>query len=528
MDLPKADGHETSGQAEVLAFLGHPCCHGNGQPVRRIDTHAAHVFLAGPDVYKVKRAVRLPFLDYSTLELRRRACEREVEVNRGNAPDIYLGVVPITRDAAGLRIDGNGKVVEWAVHLKRFDENRTLDLRAARGELDASVIPKLATVVLDMHRRAPERTRSGAVAALRRQTEDTFDELRQQPDILDLVSVNALRSTILRLFEDLELLLRHRESAGQVRRCHGDLHLRNIVLVGDDPIAFDAIEFDDSIATCDVLYDLAFLLMDLWQRGYCAEANLLLNRYLWGSDDEALQLAGLAALPFFLALRATIRGKVSAELSCHMEADARSTAIREARSYLDAAALFVAPHPACLIGIGGLSGSGKSTLATLVSHRIGRPPGAVHLRSDVERKRLLGIGEFERASAAAYTAPVSSKTYARLRELALVTLDAGQSVIVDAVHMRAEDRDRLEVVAAAVETTFTGLWLDVPTEVTQARLAIRKRDASDATPGLTRAQAAVDVGHIAWKRLDASQPASASASVIVRLADQGSCITPAE
>jgi uncharacterized protein len=496
--------HAVEDQGDVFTFLTDPATHGLDQPVIRIDTHGACVFLAGPDVYKVKRAIRYPFMDFSTLEKRRLACENEIAVNKMYAPSIYLGAVPITRDDGALRIGGQGKIVEWAVHLRRFDENSTLDRLAERGELGPDLIPELATMVLESHRRAPVSSGEAATAALKAQAGDTLNELARGSDIFPPEQICKFQDAITSQLAALEPLLLRRAERGQVRRCHGDLHLRNIVLIEKRPVLFDAIEFDETIATCDILYDLAFLIMDLWERRLRREANLLLNRYLWGCDDEDLQLEGLAALPVFLSLRAAIRAKVAAELARLSPSD-RGTAEADARRYFSAASSFISAHSLHLIGIGGLSGTGKSTLAALLAPAIGRPPGAVHLRSDIERKRHFGIGELEPLPAADYAPEISQNIYRRLRQLAGIALQAKSSVLVDAVHLREEERDALTQVARDTGASFVGFWLDAPVKVLHARVATRSGDASDATPKIVSAQAEQSIGNLAWHRLDASE-----------------------
>jgi aminoglycoside phosphotransferase family enzyme len=296
-------------QSDVFAFLADPATHELREPIIRIDTHGAAVFLAGKNVYKVKRAVRFPFMDFSTLDKRRRACERELAVNEADAPGLYLGVVPISKDGFHLKFGGGGTIVEWAVHLRRFDENRTLDRLVKRNELNLEIIAKLAGVVAASHRRAPIIGGANAGQALQRQIEETLISLEAAPRIFAAQAVAGLRHAMQQAFARLAPLLSERENQGQVRRCHGDLHLRNIVLIEDRPVLFDAIEFDEAIATCDVLYDLAFLLMDLWTRGLRSHANLLFNRYLWICDDVERQLKSLSASAFpFLACRNSRQG----------------------------------------------------------------------------------------------------------------------------------------------------------------------------------------------------------------------------
>jgi uncharacterized protein len=496
----------TEDQSEVFAFLADPSTHPLAEKVTRVDTHGAVVFLAGRDVYKVKRAIFFPFMDFSTLEKRRAACENEMAVNQANAPALYLGTLPIRRSARGLTLGGtDGNIVEWAVHLRRFDETKTLDRIAERGDFDLSIAAQLADIIFVAHERAPRRG-GGATEDFRRRLQDTILGLAEAEDVFAAAAVAALRARFMAAYTANESLLRAREAHGKVRRCHGDVHLRNIVLEGGKPVLFDAIEFDDSMATVDILYDLAFVLMDLWQRGFHAHASLLFNRYLWRSDEDEIE--GLAALPLFLALRAAIRARVTAALGKIDPATAETRA-REARQFFAAAEDFLAPHPSRLIGIGGFSGSGKSTLAAALAAEVGRAPGAVHLRSDIERKRLCGVGEMEHLPAEDYRPGKSEEVYRKLREIAEAALRAGQSVIVDAVHAKPQERDALAAVATLAAVPFTGFWLDAPVETLVARVAARANDASDATPEVVREQTAVTLGRIDWVRLDTNRPLSA-------------------
>ncbi|MGQ0445254.1 MAG: bifunctional aminoglycoside phosphotransferase/ATP-binding protein [Beijerinckiaceae bacterium] len=487
-------------QSNVFAFLSDPATHGLHEPVARIDTHGAAVFLAGKDVYKIKRAVRFPFMDYSTLDKRRWACERELAVNKDNAPEIYLGTVPISQDGSRLSFGDAGKVVEWAVHMRRFDENRTLDRLAGQNKLDLQIVAKLADVVVASHRHAPVAAGTDAGKALERLMEETLAALEAAPEIFANQAVASLRHAMRQALVNLVPLLSERENQGQVRRCHGDLHLRNIALIDDRPVLFDAIEFDETIATCDVLYDLAFLLMDLWTRGLHRHANLLFNRYLWACDDVKCQLKGLSVLPLFLSLRAAIRAKVS------ILQPGNEVHTREARRYLEAASSFLAPCRLDLIAIGGLSGSGKSSLAAALAGAIGRAPGTLHLRSDIERKRLLNVREFDRLPGDAYRPEITTRTYERLRDLASSALEAGHSVVIDAVHLRLDERLAVERIARRHKAHFIGLWLEAPINMLQKRVGRRKMDASDATADIVLAQAKQPTGAVDWLRLDASTP----------------------
>jgi len=496
---------QTENQDEIFAFLAKPATYGLADSaensIKRIDTHGAVVFLAGPDAYKIKRAIYYPFMDFSTLEKRRAACENEIRVNRPNAPDIYLEVLPIRRTPQGLRLGGeDGDIVEWAVHARRFDDNKTLDKLALRGELDLATAARLAEAVSDAHARAPRHELSTA-ERFRGWMNDTLDGLAASP-AFPAAEVADLRARFLAAYGAVAPLLEKRETQGKVRRCHGDVHLRNIVVENGAPVLFDAIEFDDGLATIDILYDLAFVLMDFWQRGLRNHANLLFNRYLWRAPELEQELEGLAALPLFLAQRAAIRALVTAALST---LDARDHSA-EARQFFQAAEDFLRPRSARLVAVGGFSGSGKSTLAAALAADLGRAPGAVHLRSDIERKRLFGTNEFVALSQEAYRPEVTAQIYARLLSLAEIALRAGESVIVDAVHAKPEERDALAALAARLGLSFTGLWLDAPVETLAARVEARQNDASDAREAVVRQQVARPLGALDWTQLDAGQP----------------------
>jgi hypothetical protein len=496
--------HITEDQSAVFALLGNPATHRRASAVKRIDTHGAAVFLAGPDAYKVKRAVKFPFMDLSTLARRKAACEAEVTVNRRYTPEIYLGTVPITRDSHGLRLGGDGTVVEWAVHMKRFNEYRTLDRVAAKGELATDLIARIAQLLLKTYAEAKVSGGAGATDALGAVVEETVAELVAAPELFPAAEAATLAAAMTAAYRRSRPLLLARGAAGAIRRCHGDMHMRNIVLIDGAPRLFDGIEFDESIATTDILYDFAFLLMDLCERGYRPAANLLLNRTLWGSGALTADLQGLALLPLFLSLRAAVRAKV--EALAFLDINPAPATRRSARRYFAAARAFLAEAPPVLIAIGGLSGSGKTALATTVAPAVGRAPGAVHLRSDIERKRLAGVPETERLPEAAYSRDVTDRVFATLRDQAGTVLAAGHSIIVDAVHRQPDERAALAAVAAAAGVRFIGLWLDAPLDMLVARVSARSGDASDATVEIVARQAAEPLGAVEWHRLDASLP----------------------
>ena len=484
-------------QDAVFAFMGDPATH-CGENVRRIDTHAAAVFLAGERACKIKRAVKFPFLDYSSAEKRKAACEAELEVNRPFAPSIYRRVVAITRESDG-QLDGRGTPVDWAVEMRRFDEDSTLDRLAERGKIDAGLADATARVVAKAHADAPAVAARPWLGALGRFLEQNDAAFRGEPGLFVPDEAEALTARSRDALDRLRPLLIARGERGLVRRGHGDLHLGNIALIDGRPVPFDAIEFDPLIASGDVLYDLAFLLMDLAERGLNASANIVFNRYL--AEVHRLEdLDALAALPLFLSLRAAIRAKVTAARHAEAAAANRPRIAGAATAYFAFACRLIDPPKPMLVTVGGLSGTGKSVLARDLAAGLPPCPGAVVLRSDIERKALFGVAETDPLPADAYTAEATRRVYATLVDKARRTIAAGHSAILDAVFARPEER----AAVAAAGVRFRGLFLTADLGVRLARVGARRGDASDADAGIARQQEGYDIGALEWTGIDAS------------------------
>jgi aminoglycoside phosphotransferase family enzyme/predicted kinase len=489
-------------QEVVFRFLADPKTHGLSEPVKRVDTANAVVFLAGADVYKAKRAVKFPFMDLSTLDKRREACEAEIAVNRASAPQIYLSTLPITRRGQTFALGGDGEIVEWAVHMRRFDENATLDRIADRGGVSDAIIDKLALVIRHMHARAPLRDAAPAAHALETYIEQNRAAFAERPDLFDPPPAGKLTDDSRLEFAKVRPLLLKRGEGGFVRRCHGDLHLRNVVLLEGQPTLFDAVEFSDEIATGDVLYDLAFLLMDLEERGLRAAANRLFNRYLASEPPEAL--TGLNALPLFLSLRAAIRAKVEAANAERLKGDKRKEARALAHRYFDCAVHFLVAAPPRLVAVGGLSGVGKSALARALAPEIGRAPGALWLRSDAERKVMFAVDETVHLPASAYASDVTRDVYERLIVKAQTALRAGQSVLIDASFAAAAERSAAAGVATELGVPLAGLFLDAPLATRLERISTRQADASDANSDVARRQTVEPLSEKGWAAVVAS------------------------
>jgi aminoglycoside phosphotransferase family enzyme/predicted kinase len=493
----------TESQEPVFALLAEPATHG-GAPVKRIDTHAASVFLAGDRAWKVKRAVRFPFLDYSTLDKRKAACEAELEVNRPFAPEIYRRVVPITHEADGrLALGGPGTPVEWAVEMRRFREDATLDRLAEAGAIDAGLADALGRATAAAHVGAAAVDPAPWIKALSDYIEEHVAAFAETPELFPPADVDALARASRAAYERIQPLLVERGRCGLIRRIHGDLHLGNIVLIDGRPVLFDAIEFSPLIASGDVLYDLAFLLMDLTERGLGSAANIVLNRYLLEAARTE-DLDALAALPFFLSMRAAIRAKVTAARLAQPGTQDRAAIAASARRYFDWARRFIAPAPPVLVAVGGLSGTGKSVLARALAPELGPSPGAVVLRSDVERKALFGRQEHEKLPEEAYTPMVTARVYATIVDKARRVTAAGHAAIVDAVFAQPGERHVVEQSAAILGVAFRGLFLDADIAVRLARVGARGPDASDADAAVARQQESYDLSGLDWPRIDAS------------------------
>ena len=486
-------------QRQVLDFLD-GSNFGPARGGKRIDTHASMVFLGADRALKIKRAVRLPFLDYSTLEKRKLACEEELKVNAGNAPELYRRVVAITRSPDGaFEIDGSGTPVEWAVEMARFDETRSLDQVASAKTIDPSLAAALADAILRSHANAPRGDGARWLASILPIIERNTANFRAVPG-LDISAVDQLDSASRDWVARLQPLLRQRAERGLVRRCHGDLHLANVALVDGRPLLFDAIEFDPVIATTDILYDLAFTLMDLIHFEQAAAANAVFNRYLAETGEQGFD--GLRLLPLFLSIRAAIRAHVLFVKS--ESADDGEQARRQAERYFDLAARLVRPGPPLLVAIGGLSGTGKSVLARGLAGLVEPPPGALIVRSDVVRKHLFGTDETVALPESAYRPDTSKRVYDELSSTARRVLALGCSVVLDAVYMEEAERTEIADLAAAQRVGFLGLFLTADLATRLARIEQRKDDASDATRNVVLKQEAAGIGAVNWHMIDAS------------------------
>lgn len=493
--MPTSMTDDTSVQERIFrALTAHP-------GVTRIDTHGASVFLDGDRALKIKRAVRLPFLDYSTLEKRKAACEEEIRINRPHAPQIYHRVVAITEEPDGsVQVGGVGRPIEYAVDMSRFDESRTVDHLAKAGPLSASLASDIAEIIAKSHAAATPADGEPWVAAIPALIEGNSTGL-MAGGYLDAAAIGQLGKASQESYLRLRCLLEARGRLGFVRRCHGDLHLANIVLIGQQPVLFDAIEFDARMATVDVFYDLAFTLMDLLYHDQALAANVVLNRYLAATAPENLD--ALATLPLFMSIRAAVRAQVALARLKRPHASGPDI-LDEARRYFDLAQVLIQPPTPCLIAVGGLSGTGKTALARALAPFVAPQPGAVVLRSDVLRKQMFGVGDTDRLPPSAYTPEFAARVYETLARQARRVLAQGHSAIVDGVFAREFERDAFAALARESKVPLHGLFLVADLATRQARIGAREGDASDATPEVAELQERYNIGHVGWATIDAA------------------------
>ena len=451
-----------------------------------IETSCATVVLKGAKAYKIKKSVDYGFLDFTTPEKRRAALLRELRFNQRMAADIYLGVE---------EIDGESILV-----MRRFDTAGVLGEQStthANWSPDMAIMHDLGQLVARFHAGSEVCRDIQHVNNIKYVIDSNRQNISVFREQLGAEAVDAYDAAMRAAYAAVEADVLKRFEDGYVRHCHGDLHLGNILIENGKPVLFDCIEFNDRLSQIDVLYDLAFLLMDLWVRGHEAAANRVLNVWLEQAarleDDAGAVHAGLKLLPLYMSMRAAVR--------CHVNANYGGEAhygLDQARMYLKAAQGFLEMQPAQLMAIGGLSGSGKSTRARQEAPAIGRAPGAIVLRSDEIRKRLWACPEYETLPKEAYSPDENERIYGHMFAMAKGILATGQSVILDATFRESFWRDRCESLARGGAMAFTGLWLDLAAEIRSDRVAARRHDASDATPDIALNQQAVDPALLSW------------------------------
>ena len=485
-------------QQEAFDFLNHLAQRNGGE---RVDTHISAVFLWQDKAYKMKRAVKFSFLDFSSLEKRKIFCTTEIDINKKISPLLYHGLAALTREADGsLQIDGKGQPVEWLVAMQRFDKQQTFD----KLPLTKDLCQQLAIQIAQFHSSAEIIPDINGVSTIKNTIDNNLLAFRAlDENIVDNKQIDFLITEQNYYLNNIQDTLKLRSDNGYIRSCHGDLHLRNICLFNDKPTMFDAIEFDSNLSNIDVLYDLAFVLMDLDCRLHSNLGNILLNHYLAFREDWQ----NLNILPLFLSLRASIRSHVEGACVASFDApEAKATACQKARNYLEKAISYLNPNIPRLVAIGGFSGAGKSKLGQGIAPDLGLYPGAIVLRTDILRKQIMGVPPLNKLPPEAYNLEMNSKTYARLYELTAHLLGQGISVIADAVFARPEERKMIETIARDLKIPFQGFWLQAHPEIMAARIKSRINNPSDATVEVLEQQLGYKIDQMNWPIIDSSGP----------------------
>jgi len=461
--------------------------------IRVLETHISWILLTGPHAYKLKKPLDLGFLDFRDLKARRYYCEEELRLNRRLAESIYEAVVPITGTQSDPVIDGSGPAIEYALRMRQFDPGQTLDKLCDRDELTPEQLDELARRVARFHQSVPPLAPDspmGDPALLREAMLDNFtavEERLEKPE--DIQQAEWLRAWSESNFDQCQPLLGKRRANGMVRECHGDLHLGNIVWYQGAITVFDCIEFNESFRWIDTANDLAFLLMDLESRGHRGWAFRVLNHYLeYHGDFEALPLMRL-----FKAYRAMVRAKVTL-LSPAESQQQREEQGRRYQRYITLAENYAQKPQPWLAVTTGYSASGKSHISAKLAEHF----RMIRLRSDVERKRLFGLGPTEHSHTTQgsniYTQDATKHTYARLERLATDALRAGYPVIVDSAALRREERESLNRIAEELGLPYFLLSCEAPEAILRERIrqrAQRRNEVSEATESVLEHQLSI-------------------------------------
>ncbi len=470
-----------SAQQQLIAALRDPRCHAPGiRRVRLIETHISWVLLAGRFAYKIKKAVDLGFLDFTTLAARRFYCEEEIRLNRRLAPQLYLEAVPIGGSPEQPEF-GKEPAFEYAVKMLRFPPGNLLGKLLAKDRVTPGHMDELAALLARFHHGlppAPPGSAYGSAEAIRADAMQNFEQMQPLlPDAADLHLLSTVQARTAGEYALHEQDFATRHAQGYIRECHGDLHLGNIALIRGRPVPFDGIEFSAEFRWEDIMSEIAFPVMDLLQHRQPALAFRLLNGWLETGGDYA----GIAVLRFYLAYRAIVRAKINAIRASQpgLAPRTRQRALDACRDYMQLAEYCLTRRQPALIITHGLPGSGKTTFAQAALEKL----GAIRIRSDVERKRLFGLSPLEDSHAGEniYSHDATRRTYAKLRDLARTALAAGFPVIVDAAFLRREERDAFRKLADEMHAPFVIASLQAPDAALRARIARRRTGAKDAS-----------------------------------------------
>ncbi|PWQ93799.1 AAA family ATPase [Leucothrix arctica] len=448
--------------------------------VTLLETHISWIILTGSIAYKLKKPVDLGFLNFSTLAQRKYYCEEELRLNARLAPDVYLGVNTVNGSEDKPMIEGDGPVIEYAILMREFPQSAQLDNRLKQGLLSSENMEAIGTMLADFHLQLPPALLTneyGDLAQIHQLVDDNITVLKAYLSD-DETTLSSIEEWIDKQNKALAPFFIQRKQNGFIRECHGDLHLRNLIWIDDHPVAFDCLEFDESLRWIDVMCEVAFLVMDLLSRQQTALAYAFLNQYLQQTGDYA----GLALLPYYISYRALVRAKIDAlrDQQSGISPQEFKATETELHAYMDLALQISQYKQPTLIITRGLSASGKSSISKPLAAEL----GAIRIRSDVERKRLNNLKATDSAATTVetglYSKQATQDTYHRLLEVTEQTLAAGFDVIVDAVFMHKAQRQSFQRLAEKMGYRFVILEFTASVELLKQRIVSRKKEASDA------------------------------------------------
>ncbi len=473
------------------------------------ETNISYTFLTGQKAYKLKKGVKYPYVDYSTIEKRHQACLKEFEICERYTQAFCYGVQEVVQDKKGrifLRsacADKKAEVIDYVLEMEEFHENMLFENMVDKGDLDRFEMMDTAELIFNQQEKSEIVSDRDGVDIIKKRIIENNAMIRCfVPEIFDEEDVDEMEKAQLEALEKHQALLRQRGKDGKIRSCHGDLTLRNLALWHSQVISLNPVEFNDEISQIDTLYDFAFLLVEMESKGVRRLASILFNHYMALTADWN----GIPVLPLFLSCRAAVNAYVFAQRSSEMKdkQDAILMANRAYEQFVIARRFLVSQEP-MLLACGGLSGSGKSRIGRESAPFIGNPPGAVILRDDVLRKNLLKTSLESQMDTAQYTPELESKVFEALCEEARRVLLSGQSVVTDALFHNEAQRKAIEALAKEIGVPFQGIWVDAPLDVRAERVMSRKRNPSDVkTIEELKKQLDVDVGKISWNKVDTS------------------------
>lgn len=458
------------------------------EPIRLLQTHISFVLLTGNYVYKLKKTVNFGFLDYSSLEKRRHFCQQELEMNQRGAAEIYLEVLPISQQGEGFVLGSSDNIVEYALKMRQFPQENLWTSLFDRGELSDSHVEELGRTIARFHAQSPTDEYIQSFGLPDRIQEAIEGNYRATEPYIDRVQTRQqfeeIKAFTDRFFRENCVVFDRRIAAGKIRACHGDLHLKNIATWHDKIILFDCIEFNEPFRLVDVMYDVAFVVMDLEARGRQDLANIFLNTYV----EETGDWEGLQVLPLYRCRQAYVRAKVTSFLldDPGISDAEKQEASQNAAGYYHLAWQYARSRLGRFIIMSGLSGVGKSTVASWVARRL----GAVRIRSDAVRKHWAGIPLDRRGEASIYSESMTQQTYDRLLELGQMLAVQGWSVILDAKFDRSVWRKKAIELATTENLPIRILHCQASPEVLRDRLNRRTGDIADATADLLDSQLA--------------------------------------